>query len=103
MLSGMREAGRALQLLRGKGDDSEAGLVSSRTATLSRADKRKRQEEEGENALQPTPHLLLQAGFALGVELSVLCVVVLIACSNTLYHCLQLCGYGVGAASRHWQ
>ncbi|WIA28969.1 hypothetical protein OEZ86_011504 [Tetradesmus obliquus] len=48
MLSGMREAARALQLLRGKGDDSEAGLVSSRTETLSRADKRKRRKEEEE-------------------------------------------------------
>jgi hypothetical protein len=49
MLSGMREAARALQFLRGKGDDGDAGLVSSRTQTLSRADKRKRrQEEEGE-------------------------------------------------------
>jgi hypothetical protein len=47
MLSGMREAARALQILRGKGDDGDAGLVSSRTQTLSRADKRKRQEEEG--------------------------------------------------------
>lgn len=44
----MREAARALQLLRGKGDDSEAGLVSSRTETLSRADKRKRRKEEEE-------------------------------------------------------
>ncbi|KAF6248442.1 flavin-containing amine oxidoreductase-domain containing protein [Scenedesmus sp. NREL 46B-D3] len=38
MLSGMREAARALQLLRGKGGDSDAGLVSSRTETLSRTD-----------------------------------------------------------------
>eukprot|EP00878_Enallax_costatus_P019801 GHUV01020904.1.p1 GENE.GHUV01020904.1~~GHUV01020904.1.p1 ORF type:complete len:1234 (+),score=527.47 GHUV01020904.1:96-3797(+) len=48
MLSGMREAARALHVLRGT-DSTLDDLVTSRTATLSRTDKkRKRREEEEE-------------------------------------------------------
>lgn len=44
MLSGFREAARALQLLRGPAGADAAALVASRTQTLSRTDKRKRLE-----------------------------------------------------------
>jgi lysine-specific histone demethylase 1 len=48
MLSGLREASRALQLLRGPAGADAAALVASRTQTLSKTDKRKRMEgEEG--------------------------------------------------------
>ncbi|KAF8072835.1 LDL3 [Scenedesmus sp. PABB004] len=46
MLSGMREATHALNLLRGADGRSAAELVGARTQTLSRADKRKREEDE---------------------------------------------------------
>lgn len=44
MLSGLREAARVLQLLRGPDAADAAALVSSRTQTLSKTDKRKRAE-----------------------------------------------------------
>ena len=44
MLSGLREAARALQLLRGPAGVDAADLVSSRTETLSKTDKRKRMQ-----------------------------------------------------------
>jgi hypothetical protein len=46
MLSGLREAARALQLLRGPAGADAAALVASRTQTLSKTDKRKRLEGE---------------------------------------------------------
>jgi lysine-specific histone demethylase 1 len=42
MMSGLREAARALQLLRGPDDADAAALVSSRTQTMSKTDMRKR-------------------------------------------------------------
>ncbi len=44
MLSGLREAARAVQLLRGPAGAEAADLVASRTETLSKSDKRKRLE-----------------------------------------------------------
>jgi hypothetical protein len=46
MLSGLREASRAVQLLRGPAGADAAALVASRTQTLSKTDKRKRMEGE---------------------------------------------------------
>jgi hypothetical protein len=54
MLSGLREAARAVQLLRGPAAADAAALVSSRTETLSKTDKRKRLEGAMTAALLPT-------------------------------------------------
>lgn len=85
MLSGLREAARALQLLRGPAGVDAAALVGSRTETLSKTDKRKRMEGErgrqtvegqadmgwqtwaGTNTYTYTKHDLCEVGVGVGV------------------------------------
>lgn len=87
MLSGLREAARAVQLLRGPAAADAAALVSSRTETLSKTDKRKRLEGGATAALCPADAIPVDC--PQGTLVALVAQRQLVAATNPPFHVLS--------------